>query len=73
MEIKKKLLKPMEYITALAFWAFILAIGYGICLWTVDCLRNLDTPIHIRLAIGSGVTFLFGLILIFILDEEFFK
>jgi len=69
MELRKKTLWFTEQITRLSFWTFLLAMGYGICLWTRNCIRNPGFSIHVKLAIVSGIIYLAGLCLIFILDE----
>jgi len=69
VKIREKFIGVMDKLTGTAFWIFLLAQFYGIALWAWNRIVNPGIPIHTRIAIGSGVSFIFGLFIIFISDD----
>ena len=70
MNKKERLIWLLEKFTGLALWTFIMAMGYGILVWTVDYVGNPEIIVHIRIAVGSGIILLFGLFFIFLADAS---
>jgi len=67
---REKLIGVMDKVTGTALWIFLATQFYGMALWAIRRIANQGIPIHTRIAIGSGVFFMFGLFIIFISDER---